>query len=422
MSDGTGLLLRRAGFGPTAAEIAAARQAGYAPTLAALVAPRGPDVGAASATVPDLGDDVYAGTRDLTYDEKVKLEALRTIQTEQLTQWWLSRMVVASHQCLEKLVFFWHGHWATSVKKVRSPQLMLKQHRALRNATDFRAMARSMVVDAALNLYLDGHLNVKAAPNENLARELFELFVLGHGQYTENDIKEAGRALTGWRFSLTRGASVFDPAAHDAGHKTILGRTERFTAHSLVELLLQREACPRFIASRLWFRYGSSTSPIPEPLREKMAQAFPVAMEMLRVLFSDEAFHATAGTLVKQPVEWFVGALRQLGLRPAALPAETRAAILRDLDNLGQLPFAPPNVGGWPAGGTWLTSAAAQVRLRLAGRIADHVSAPVRTPEELAYLLCVEKWTNRTYAVLRDSQDQRQLLILGLVSPEYLVS
>ncbi|GAA4565326.1 DUF1800 domain-containing protein [Micromonospora coerulea] len=422
MGDSVGLLLRRAGFGPTAVELAAARQACYPAALSALVTPPGPDVGAMNAPVPDLGPDAYAGKRDLTYEEKVRLEDLRTAQTEQLTQWWLNRMTVASHQAVEKLVFFWHGHWATSVKKVRSPQLMLAQHRTLRGAPDFKAMARQMVVDAALNHYLDGHLNTRQAPNENLARELCELFTVGLGNYTEKDVKEAGRALTGWRFSLTRGRSVFEPQAHDGGSKTILGRTAAFAADSLVELLLDQDACPRFVASRLWFRYGSSVDPIPGRLRDRMVAAFPAPMAMLQVLLDDEAFHATAGTAVKQPVEWLVGALRQLGLRPSSLPPPERTAILHDLESLGQLPFAPPNVGGWPAGGAWLTSAAAEVRLRLAGRLADRAPVGALTPESLAYLLCVDRWTNRTYQVLRGTQDRRRLLILGLVSPEYLVT
>ncbi|MFG3302229.1 DUF1800 family protein [Micromonospora chersina] len=422
MSDSVGLLLRRAGFGPTAVELAAARQAGYAAALTGLTAPPGPDVGATGAPVPDLGPDAYAGKRDLTYEEKVRLEDLRDEQTAQITEWWLNRMTVASHQTVEKLVFFWHGHWATSVKKVRSPQLMLSQHRTLRGATDFTVMARRMVVDAALNHYLDGHLNTRQAPNENLARELCELFLLGIGNYTEKDVKEAGRALTGWRFSLTMGRSVFDPRAHDPGRKTILGRTATFTAQSLVDLLLTQEACPRFVAARLWFRYGSSTRPIPKGLQDRMARAFPAPMAMLRVLLADEAFQATAGTMVKQPVEWLVGALRQMGVRPANLPAETRKAVLHDLENLGQLPFAPPNVGGWPSGGSWLTSAAAQVRLRLAGRVAEQAPVDQLTPESLAYLLGIDHWTNRTYAVLRGTQDRRQLLTLGLASPEYLVT
>jgi len=332
-------------------------------------------------------------------------------------------MTVASHQAVEKLVFFWHGHWATSVKKVRSPQLMMVQHRIFRGAPDFVTMARQMVIDPALVLYLDGDRNTRGAANENLARELCELFMIGIGQYTEQDIKEAGRALTGWRYSLTRERSIFDPMAHDAGDKTILGSTRDFTANSLMDQLLAQESCPRFIASRLWFRYGSSTRPLPDGLREKMVAAFPVPMAMLRVMFSDDAFKATEGGMVKQPIEWFVGAMRGLGLRPATLPAETRDELLEILEELGQLPFAPPNVGGWRAGGAWLTSSAAQVRLRLAGKLAERATVDRLTPENLAYLLCVDTWSNRTYAVLRDAaSDPRRLLTLGLVSPEYLVT
>jgi uncharacterized protein (DUF1800 family) len=187
-------------------------------------------------------------------------------------------------------------------------------------------------------------------------------------------------------------------------------------------MLLTQESCPRFIAARLWFRYGSSTKPLPKGLQEKMVRAFPAPMAMLRVLLADEAFQTTAGTMVKQPVEWLVGALRQLGVRPANLTPEVREAVRHDLESLGQLPFAPPNVGGWPSGGAWLTSAAAQVRLRLAGRIAEQAPIDQLTPESLAYLLGVDRWTNRTYAVLRSTQDRRQLLTLGLVSPEYLVT
>lgn len=422
MTESTALLLRRAGYGPTATELTAAEQAGYPATLAALVAPSGPDLGAMGSPLPNLGPDPYAGKRDPSYEEKLRLDAVRTTQTEQITRWWLDRLTTASHQAVERLVFFWHGHWATSVKKVRSPQLMLTQHRTFREASDFGVMARAMATDAALNLYLDGNRNTRRAPNENLARELFELFMLGIGHYTEKDVKEAGRALTGWRYSLTKSSSIFDPLAHDPGSKTILGVTGNLGALDLVDLLLEQQACPSFIARRLWFRYASSTLPIPERTRAKMVEAFPVPMAMLRVLLEDEAFQRTAGTMVKQPVEWLVGAMRQLGLRPVGLPDDVYRAVVSDLEHLGQLPFAPPNVGGWPSGGAWLTSAAAQVRIRLAGRLADRVVVDRLTPDNLAYLLCVPKWTDRTYRVLRDVRDQRLLLILGLVSPEYLVT
>jgi uncharacterized protein (DUF1800 family) len=422
MTDDVTLLLRRAGFGPTAAQLTAARQAGYAKTLTALLAPPGPDIGATSAPIPTLGLDPYAAMPSPTNEQRIKANQTRQSQTEQITRWWLDRMAVADHQAIEKLLFFWHGHWATSVEKVWSPQFMLAQHRALRRATDFATMCHRMVVDPALVYWLDGQLNTKESPNENFARELMELFMLGIGQYTEKDVKEAGRALTGWRVSLGSEACFLVPEKHDRGRKTILGVTANLTASSLVDLLLRQQSCPRFVASRLWFRYGSSTEPIPERVREAMAAAFPQPRSMLRVLFEDDAFRGTAGTMVKQPVEWFVGATRQLRLRLGNLPRETHMVVFDGLRSMGQLPFAPPSVGGWPAGGVWLTSAAAQVRLGLAGTLASLAEIDRLTPEELAYLLCVDAWTDRTYAALRDVKDPRQLLTLGLASPEYLVT
>jgi uncharacterized protein (DUF1800 family) len=422
MAADVALLLRRAGFGPTAGELAKARRAGYPTTLSLLMSPTGPDTAAAVAPVPDLGLDPFAGKTMLNRREEATADGVRDVKTAVLTRWWLDRMTVADHQATEKLLFFWHGHWATSIRKVRSPQLMLAQHRTLRDARDFVAMARRMVVDPALVNYLDGHQNTAAAPNENLARELMEVFTLGNGNYTENDVKAAGRALTGWRFSLTFEKCLFDAADHDSGDKTILGVTAPFTARGLIDLLLAQPACPRFIAARLWSRYASSTEPIPAALRERMTDAFPHPSAMLQVLFTDDAFGATTGALVKQPIEWLVGAMRQLGLRPARLPTQDLQNMLFHLDQLGQYPFAPPNVGGWPAGSTWLTSSAAQVRLTLAALLARLAEPTGLTPESLAHLLAVDRWTSRTHAVLREVREPRRLLILGLVSPEYLVT
>ena len=419
MTDDVGLLLRRAGFGPTPAELAAARQSGYARTLAALVAPPGPDVGATAAPMPTLGLDPFADLPDPTEEQAGQAYARRKAETELISQWWLDRMVVADHQAVERLQFFWQGHWAT---RVPSAQLMLGQHRALRDARDFVDMAHRMVGDRALVSWLDGQHNTKGAPNENLGRELLELFVLGIGNYTETDIKEAARALTGYRVALDKESLIFDPQHHDSGRKTILGTTGNFTPDSLVDLLVRQKSCPRFIASRMWYRYASSTQPIPDRVRERMAAAFPRPLSMLRALFEDEAFRGTAGDVVKQPVEWFVGALRHLGLRPASFEPATFDRFYWALDALGQRPFAPPSVGGWPAGNAWLTSAAANGKLAIAKELVDMANPGRMTPESVAYALCVDKWTDRTYAVLRGVQDERVLLTLGLVSPEYQVT
>jgi uncharacterized protein (DUF1800 family) len=422
MADDVALLLRRAGFGPTAAELAAARRAGYAATLSSLTNPVGPDVGAASAPIPVLGPDPYTRLSSLTDPARPQADRVRQRQIEQIVQWWLDRMIVANHQATEKLVFFWHGHWATSVTKVKSPQLMLAQHRTLRGARDFVDMARRMVVDPALVTWLDGQLNTKDAPNENLGRELFELFLLGIGHYTEQDVKEAGRALTGWKVNLSAEKCVSDPESHDAGGKNILGTTAKFNARSLVDLLLRHEACPRFIASRLWYRYASSTEPIPDAVRDRMVAAFPSPMAMLRVLFQEEAFQATRGSMVKQPIEWVVGAMRQLGLRAAHLDRENFIQIYDWLAGLGQRPLAPPSVGGWPAGAAWLTSAAAQLKISVAGRLASLTKPSRLTPEEVANILCIDTWSDRTYAVLREVRKPELLLALALASPEYQVT
>jgi uncharacterized protein (DUF1800 family) len=422
MTDDVALLLRRAAFGPTAAELAAAKKVDYASTLSTMLAPPGPDIGATRAPIPSLGLDPYADLPKPTQEQRIAAEQTRYRQTDQITRWWLDRMIVADHQAVEKLLFFWHGHWATSVEKVRSPQLMLRQHRTLRETRDFGTMAHRMVADPALVYWLDGELNTKESPNENLARELMELFMLGIGQYTERDVKEAGRALTGWRVSLGSEACLPEPRKHDPGPKRILGVTRHFTASSLVDLLLSRPACAQFIASRLWHRYGSSSDPLPDGLREKMVAEFPTLTAMMRVLFEDEAFGRTRAMMVKQPVEWLVGAMRQLGLRLANAPSETVEQIVAGLTAMGQLPFAPPNVGGWPAGPVWLTSAAARTRIGLADTLAGMAAIERLNPEEVAYLLCIDTWTDRTYSVLRDVSDSRLLLTLGLASPEYLVT
>ncbi|MER7334952.1 MULTISPECIES: DUF1800 domain-containing protein [unclassified Micromonospora] len=422
MTEDVALLLRRAGFGPTAAELAAATKVGYKATVLRLTAPSGPDIGAMSAPLPQFGPDPYAHNPNPSDAQRAAADKVREEQAEQLTRWWLDRMTAADHQAVEKLIFFWHGHWATSIRKVKSPQLMLAQHRTLRLAPNIAEMARRMVVDPALVHWLDGQYNTRKAPNENLARELCELFLLGIGKYTEADVKEAGRALTGWRLDLRGERVVLDHDAYDSGSKTILGATDAFTARSLVDLLLRQPACAEFIATRLWFRYASSTDPIPPATRNRMVAAFPAPNAMLRALFTDDAFRATAGTLVKQPIEWMVGAMRQLGLRPAKIPRDTFIQLFDGLGGLGQRPFAPPSVGGWPAGAAWLTSAAARLKLSLAGKLASQVRPGRLTPEELAAMLCVDQWTNRTYAVLRRADNPRMMLTLGLVSPEYAVT
>ena len=423
-------LLRRATFGPRAEEVDAAERAGFDATLASLLAPTSPDAGAARTPVPSLGSDPLAALpkgADRATRQKAQQELRQQVQ--QVMLWWLDRLVAADHQFAEKLVFFWHGHWATSVEKVRSAVLMLRQQQTFRDLGygDFGPFLKAMLRDPALIIWLDGQQNTRAAPNENLARESMELFTLGVGNYTEADVRAAARALTGWQVRRGDPAATLNPQRHDGGQKTILGRTGPFDTDGYADLLLAQPANGDFLAARLWYRFASGETPPPGRLAEayRAGRSIPA---LCRALFADPAFPGTASALVKQPVEWAVGAMRQLGIRPAQLPAAAQKQLLAGLNALGQQLLAPPSVGGWPAGAAWLSTSGTEHRVALATLLASHATKPVLDAvsaggvDGLARLLVVDGFTDRTRAALRPAgNDPARLLTFGLASPEYAV-
>jgi uncharacterized protein (DUF1800 family) len=432
-------LLRRATFGPTAAEVDAAQTAGVAATVDRLLRPSTSDRGAAATPLPRLGPDPYANRGGgLSRDEKQQAKDARREQIQALTQWWIRRMAAADHQLTEKMIFFWHGHWATSVQKVKSAPLMLGQLETFRGygRGDFLTLARAMLRDPALIIWLDGQRNTSRAPNENLARELMELFTLGIGAYSESDIKMGARALTGWTVDRAAGEARLVPRRHDDGVKTILGRTAPFDADSFADLLVAQTAHPRFLASRLWYRFAS-VEPIPAATSARLVTAYGRGRDidaMVRALFLDEAFAATRGQLVKQPVEWLVGAVRQLGITvdAGATGDKKHKQYTGALQALGQVPLRPPSVGGWPAGAAWLTTSSALDRLRTAVALANVASESVlkqigkgttsATWDALARILAVDAWTDRTRAAMTEAAGSpRRVLAVALASPEYTV-
>ena len=424
-------LLRRATFGPTAVEVDRAAGREYADVVAGLVRPAGVD--AAAAPLPaNASDPLRSITAQTSREDRQRARQEARRQVDELATAWLRRMATAEHQLVEKMVFFWHGHWATSAQKVRSASFMLGQLTAFRawGMRDFVLLARAMVRDPALIVWLDGQRNTRQAPNENLARELMELFTLGIGAYGEADIKQASRALTGWRIDRPTGAAVFVPGRHASGAKTILGTTADFDAETLVDLLVRHPAHAPFLAGRLWHRFCSGET-MPDATRERMVTAYGPDRDvsaMLTALLTDEAFLAAPGQLVKQPVEWAVGAVRQLGIDIAVL-----ARMRSGLRAMGQVPLRPPSVGGWPSGRAWLTTSSLQARLRvaaaLAGGLPEPTTAMLATGDTdsrlaaLARLLAVDSWTDRTRRALTPAAARpRRLVTLALASPEYAVS
>ncbi|MCU7726855.1 DUF1800 domain-containing protein [Actinoplanes sp. KI2] len=399
-------VLRRLTFGPTAAEVDAAVRDGLPATVDRVLAPPGPVA--------------YPSLPPVDRSDRQAAQA----QVADATAWWIGQMAGRGGTAAEKLTFFWHGHWATSVQKVRSAGLMLTQQKTLRTygSGPTGPLVRAMLRDPALIVWLDGQKNTRRAPNENLARESMELFTLGVGHYTEDDVKAAARVLTGWTVDRQAGTSRLAPARHATGPVTLLGRTGPLDVDGYADLLVRHPQHVPFLAGRVWLRYGG-TGPAPATL----TAAGNDVPAILRALALDPAFPRTAGQLVKQPVEWLVGAVRQLGVDPAA----ARKPLQAGLRALGQVPFRPPSVGGWPAGEAWLTTAACQARLRTGQALAALATATTQRLAEaaeadrldaLARLLAVDAWAGRTAAVLRPAaKNPERLLAIGLATPEYTV-
>ena len=350
-------------------------------------------------------------------------------QEFQLTLWWMDRMVDADNPFIERMTWFWHGHWATSMSKVDYANAMLIQNQLLRETAvgNFADQAKRMVIDGALQYWLDNNSNTVKAPNENLARELMELFTLGVNRYTEDDIKQVAKALTGYSLDRESAVVTFNPKRHDSSILNILGRSGTFDANSLTEFLVSRDDCQKFIAERLWYRFINDAT---EPTDGLIQNAFSnrEILPAMKTLANHPAMKADENSMVKPPFEWFIAACRALNVLPSTLAKPVM--ILGFFDRLSQKPFYPPNVGGWPAGEIWLTAANAQYRIQLAQLI---VSKGDLTPitnvgvanrvKKLADLLGVGEWSARTKSALIASQsDPSKLITTALCSPEYMVN
>jgi uncharacterized protein (DUF1800 family) len=428
-SDAVRRLVQRLGLGPARGELETAQAAGFDATLAALTTP-GPDPAVDATPAPTFEVPARrAGKDDLAARQRQRQEA--AAQGRDLGVWWLDRMAAVTRPFPERLAWFWHGHFATSVQKVKVASLMHGQNETQRKlgGGDFRVLARAMLVDPAMLIWLDGTGNRVGRPNENLAREFMELFTLGVGNYTETDVREAARALTGWKIDLAAGTAAPVAREHDGGPESVLGATGSFDAASLTDLLVAMPVSARFVAGRVWTRLVSDAPPDAATLDALVAAYGPGhdVTALVRATAAAPAFRDPASVLVRQPVEWLVAALRALRVPASALRP---AAVLSGLTGLGQIPFAPPNVGGWPAGTPWLTTAAALARIKLAqavvmvGDISPVTDvAPAGRVEAASALLGLAPFTARTAAALAPlAGNPPQLVAAALASPENAVS
>jgi uncharacterized protein (DUF1800 family) len=381
-------LLNRAGFGGTRAEIEHVMKLGPQAAVDELL--DFPDAGAEEQSQTDVPNLSAIAAYPATYrelqrtlvgkseDEKKEIRQQVMNANREAMQatvdWWMQRMAFGPHPLQEKLTLFWHGHFVTSAKDERSASLMWKQHELLRqNAVgNFRQFVRAISRDAAMLDYLNNTQNRKAHPNENYGRELMELFTLGIGNYTETDVKEAARAFTGWAHDGDD--FVFRKFDHDDGEKTFLGHTGNFDGDDIIDIILSQPVCARFIGSKL-FRYFAHED-VDDTLAEGLAQILRgnryELRPLVRTILTSKAFYSPAaiGTQIKSPIQLVLGTVRLLDLQ---MPPQR--ALMGALTQMGQLPFAPPNVRGWPGGRMWISTSTMFVRYNTAVFLAGGGSA-----------------------------------------------
>jgi uncharacterized protein (DUF1800 family) len=305
--------------------------------------------------------------------------------------WWLDHMIRTPAPLREVMTLFWHGHFTTEAKRMFVSQPLYTQNAALRKHAlgNFRVLLEAVTLDAAMMMYLNMEDSDAKKPNENFSRELLELFTVGIGNYGEKDIKEIARALTGWTLDAPPGTTkrplvkdaprsfcrdglvpTFAKEKHDAGEKTVLGKTGKFGVKEVLDIVAAHPATARFVSTKL-IAYFGATDPKNE-LRDRMAAKFgqtngDIAATLAVLLTSPEFFaKESRGTLIKSPVHLLVGTCRLLNLDVTATPslAQVTAA-------MGQELFNPPNVKGWPGGRDWISSGTLAVRYHLPEALFD---------------------------------------------------
>ncbi|NQY57311.1 MAG: DUF1800 domain-containing protein [Ilumatobacteraceae bacterium] len=375
-------LWRRAAFGATPEELAQTQRNGIEATVAAM----------------------FDHRRAVDAGRPLRSVGYSAYETEHLNLWFLRLATTSPTPAIEKLTWFWHGHFATNLDKFENPELLHAQLLTFRRygLGRFDGLLKLMARDPAMILWLDLEQSIVGRPNENYARELMELFSLGvDGGYNQFDVANAGRAFTGYTLETDRPPTVMlNAGLHDDGTKTIFGQTGRFDGDDVVDLIVARPECHRFVATRLWTRYAGTTP--PNDVLEFLSAAFATRLsikDLLVAMFTHPAFYAddVRNGLVAQPVESVVAALRGLGIEiidvsttpipddedldaPAgAVPWFVPIAMLEEM---GQFVGHPPNVGGWPHNEPWLDATRSAGRLNAAIVLAEWIdaidSAPVR--------------------------------------------
>ena len=404
-------LLRRAGWTARPEEVDRAVRDGLAATLDLLFPPepvllmKPRMIARLEADAPKLTQN----TQQMMGDDK--LRAQREVQergrlaVQDLSIKWLQFAAQPENAAFAKWVLFLSDVYVVSAEKVRNAALLYDHFDILTRHAFGPAPALTKAVSRspAMVQYLDLNQNQRKAPNENFARELFELFVLGEGNYREEDIKEAARAFTGYRAPQPQGVFRYAPAQHDSGVKTVFGQTGAFTGDDVIDLAYRQKAAGSFLPHEM-VKFYLSDSPLPPEHLAALGDAWRAGGYELRLLlrsfFGSRIFFALEyrGNFIKSPVQFYLGLVQDLKLDVAPLPRLT----LNPLRQMGQWLYYPPNVRGWVGGRQWINSATLAARRQLVENLFAPVDENGLNADELIDLVAARTNGSANFSVADD--------------------
>jgi uncharacterized protein (DUF1800 family) len=363
-------LMRRAGFGASRDELEACAAKGYQATVEQLLHPQ---------------DDGYLN-KDILDRYFIDIDDMR--MPDAANAWWLYRMINSRSPLQEKMTLFWHGLFATAYEKIQNGRAVAGQIEMFRRHClgNFRTLLLELSRDPAMILWLDNNTNHKGAPNENYGRELLELFSMGVGNYTEDDVKSCARAFSGWtianhvpRYPWGAFPMEFEyrPQDHDDDEKQFLGQVGRFNGEDVIDIIVEQPATGRFIARRL-YQFFVSDDPAPEEAIQTLADAYAQSNHdiraVMRTLLNSDFFKQARFAKVKSPAELVAGVIRLVG--DYREPKPGLVEVTWESKYMGQELLNPPTVEGWHTGKEWIDSGALVGRVNFASEQVGNVEQP----------------------------------------------
>lgn len=312
--------------------------------------------------------------KDMSEEEKKAAQMLKGEYNKRLIIAWLNKLFTTDEVLREKMTFFWHGHFACRDDDPAAAQSLNNTIRKYALGK-FGDLLRAVSKEPAMLRFLNNQQNRKASPNENFAREVMELFTLGRGTYNENDIKEAARAFTGWTFD-EEGVFQFRKNIHDDGPKQVFGKSGRFTGDDILDIILERKECARFIVTKLYLFFVNDLpdAGIIDRLSKQFYDSGYDISALMKTMFTAGWFYDTKymGALIKSPIDLIVGTTRMLKLQ-----IHNAYPLINIQRVLGQVLYNPPNVAGWKGGKSWIDSSTLLFRMNFGERLLT--SRPVQS-------------------------------------------